>query len=189
MLSIAVDLDGVLANTMVPVCRMINQRHSAHFEVSSFVRWKAWEIAKITKDEFFRTMDQAWLEWPTIPPTEESIAEKVGRLLEFGKVDIVTGRSLATVPPAHSWLKGQGIQFSSFVRTDSGNDKARLDYDVFIDDSPELMSHVSSGSSRHGILYTQPWNRKSPIMPRIARVNSWNQVPAVVRKIVNARAG
>ncbi len=186
MLSIAFDLDGVLANTMVPVCRMINQRHSAHFEVSSFVRWKAWEIAKITKDEFFRTLDQAWLDWPTIPPTEERIAEKVGRLLPFGKVDIVTGRSLATVAPANSWLKEQGIQFSSFVRTNSSNDKVRLNYDVFIDDSPELMSQLSSRRNKHGILYTQPWNAELSRMPRISRVNSWSQIPGIVRRMVIA---
>ena len=189
MFSTAVDLDGVLANTMVPVCRIINRCHSAHFEVSSFVQWRAWEIAKITKEEFFRTLGQAWLEWPTIPPTEDSFAEKVSHLSEFGKVDIVTGRSPETVAPANSWLKKQGIRFNSFVRTANGKDKARLNYDVFIDDSPELMSHLSSSSSRHGILYTQPWNRKSPIMPRICRANSWNQVPGMVRKIVNAKAG
>jgi len=185
LFSTAVDLDGVLANTMVPVCRIINQCHSAHFEVASFVEWKAWEIAKITKAEFFRTLDQAWFDWVTIPPTEDSLAEKVSRLSEFGKVDIVTGRSPETVAPANSWLKAHGIRFNSFVRTGNGKDKARLSYDVFIDDSPELMSQLSSGSSRHGILYTQPWNRESPLMPRISRVNSWNQVPGVVRKIVN----
>lgn len=186
MLSIAVDLDGVLANTMVPACRIINQRHSAHFEVSSFVQWKAWEIAKITKDEFFRTLDQAWFEWPTIPPTEERIAAKVERLLEFGKVDIVTGRSLETVAPANSWLKEQGIQFTSFVRANSGNDKAILKYDVFIDDSPELMSQLSSRRNKHGILYTQPWNAELPRMPRISRADSWSQIPGIVRRMVIA---
>ena len=187
--STAVDLDGVLANTMAPVCRIINRRHSTHFDVSCFVRWKAWEIAQITKDEFFRTLDEAWFDWRTIPPTEEHIDEKVGRLLEFGKVDIVTGRSLETVAPANSWLKQQGIRFNSFLRTENGKDKAKLNYDGFFDDSPELMSQLSSGSSRHGILYTQPWNRKSPIMPRIYRVNSWNQIPGAVHKIVNAKTG
>jgi hypothetical protein len=99
LFSTAVDLDGVLANTMVPVRRIINQCHSARFTVSSFVEWKAWEIAKITKEEFFRTLDQAWFEWPTIPPTEDSLAEKVSHLLEFGKVDIVTGRQLLLLTP------------------------------------------------------------------------------------------
>jgi len=189
MFSTAVDLDGVLANTMAPVCKIINRRHSAHFDVSSFVRWQAWEIAQITKDEFFRTLDEAWFDWKTIPPTEEHMVEKVSRLLEFGKVDIVTGRSLETVAAANSWLEEQGIRFNTFVRTEDVKGKAKLNYDVFIDDSPELMSQLSLGSSRHGILYTQPWNRESPIMPRISRVNSWNEIPGVVRKIVYARTG
>ena len=186
--STAVDLDGVLANTMAPVCKMVNRRHSTHFDVSSLDRWNAWEILRITKDEFFRTLDGAWFAWRTIPPTEEHLAEKVGRLLEFGKVDIVTGRSLETHAPANAWLKERGIPFNSFVRTESGKDKAKLNYDVFIDDSPELMSQLSSGSSRHGILYTQPWNRDPPGIPHVYRVNSWDQIPDVVHKIVNGRA-
>ncbi len=183
MLSIAVDLDGVLANTMAPACKIINQRHSTHFEVSSFVRWRAWETAKITREEFFRTLDQAWFEWQTIPPTEEHIAEKVDRLREFGKVDIVTGRSPETVASANSWLKKQGIQFCSFVRADSGNDKSRLNYDVFIDDSPELMFQLSK-RNKHGILYTQPWNEELPQMTRIFRVDSWDQTLGIVGEIV-----
>jgi uncharacterized HAD superfamily protein len=149
-------------------------------------RWKAWETLQITKDEFFRTLDEAWFDWRAIPPTEEHIDEKVGRLLEFGKVDIVTGRSLETVTAAKSWLKERAIRFNSFVRTEKGKDKAKLNYDVFVDDSPELMSQLSSGSRRHGILYTQPWNKEYPIRTHISRVNSWNQIPGVVQKIVNA---
>lgn len=186
MLSIAVDLDGVLANTMAQACKIINQRHSTHFEVSSFVQWRAWEIAKMTKEEFFRTLDQAWLEWSTIPPTEERIAEKVDRLKEFGTVDIVTGRSLETVVPANHWLKEQGILFSSFIRTNSGNDKATLNYNIFIDDSPELMSQLSSRQDACGILYTQPWNAELQRMPRIFRVNSWSQTPGIIHEIVKS---
>ena len=76
MLSIAVDLDGVLANTMLPVCRMINQRHFTHFEVSSFVRWKGWEIAKIAKEEFFRTLDQVWFERVNYPSNRRSASRE-----------------------------------------------------------------------------------------------------------------
>jgi hypothetical protein len=170
---------------MAACCRIINRRHSTHFEVSSFVHWKAWEIANISRDEFFRSLDDAWFDWGTIPPTEEQLAEKVGKLLEFSNVDIVTGRSPATVASAKSWLKAQRIRFNSFVRTDSGMDKADLNYDVFIDDSPELMSVLTSRPDRHGILYTQPWNKELPAIPRISRVDSWGNIPERVREILN----
>ncbi len=56
---IAVDLDGVLADTIVTFCAILNKRYSTNFTADSFVRWNAWEIAHITKDEFFRTLDES----------------------------------------------------------------------------------------------------------------------------------
>jgi len=182
--TVAVDLDGVLADTMTACCRMINMAHSTHLQVSSFVHWKAWEIANITKDEFFRDLDEAWFHWQMIPPTETRLAEKIQKLLEIAKVDIVTGRSSKTVTPAKAWLRQHGIQYNSFVRTDSGMDKLRLSYAIFIDDSPELMEAISSTTDRRGILYTQPWNKELAINSRIFRVDSWNQIPKIVAEIL-----
>jgi 5'(3')-deoxyribonucleotidase len=180
-------LDGVLANTIAACCKIINDRHSTHFQASSFVHWKAWEIANISRDEFFRSLDEAWFDWRTIPPTEERLAEKVEKLRQLSNVDIVTSRSLETVASAKSWLKDQGIKFNSFVRTDSGMDKAGLGYDLFIDDSPELMSALSSKPDRYGILYAQPWNQELPTLPRICRVDSWNQIPQLVCKLLKVK--
>jgi 5'(3')-deoxyribonucleotidase len=184
---IAVDLDGVLANTMETCCKIINMRHSTDFKVSSFNRWKAWKTANISKDEFFRILDEAWFDWRSIPPTEQRLAEKVGRLLEFSEVDIVTGRSSETVPSAKSWLKTQEIRFNAFVRTSSGIEKVHLNYDIFIDDSPELMRALSSKPNGHAILYTQPWNKEVREMPSILRANRWNEIPELVQRILNVK--
>jgi uncharacterized HAD superfamily protein len=172
---------------MAACCDIINRRHSTHFEISSFIHWNAWEIANITRDEFFRTLDQAWFDWRTIPPTEESLAEKVGRLREFCMVDVVTSRSPETTAAAKAWLKTQEIRYKSFVRTDSGMDKLNLSYDVFIDDSPDLMLGLKSRVHRYGILYTQPWNKEFPTMPRISRVDSWVKIPGVVKTMLDIK--
>jgi hypothetical protein len=172
---------------MAACCRIINKKHSTHFEVTSFVKWRAWETANISKDEFFRTLDDAWNDWRTIPPTEEHLSEQIGRMLEFSKVDIVTGRSPETVASAKSWLRNQEIKFNGFVRTNSGQEKAELDYQIFIDDSPELMLELTSKPARCGILYTQPWNKDMPTMQQILRVDSWAQIPERVHAILNGR--
>jgi len=183
---IAVDLDGVLADTMKASCKIINTRYSTNFIVASFNRWKAWETAGISKDEFFHTLDEAWFDWRSLPPTEERLSEKVGKLLEFSIVDIVTGRSPQTVPSAKRWLETQRIGFNTFIRTDSTMEKIDLDYDVFIDDSPELVSALASKPNGHAILYTQPWNKEVQEMPRIMRANSWTQIPELVKAVLNA---
>ena len=183
VLRIAVDLDGVLADTMVTFCKILNQHHATQFTVNSFVQWNAWQIAHITKDEFFRTLDEAWFEWENIPPVHQHIGEAVERIHRFGRIDIVTGRSQATVQAAMNWLKEHKIPYDTFVRTASTEAKARLSYDVFIDDSAELMSLVASSLDKCGILYTQPWNRNAGDMQRVFRVERWEQIPAVLEKV------
>jgi 5'(3')-deoxyribonucleotidase len=180
---IAVDLDGVLADTMVSVCQILNLRGNGPVTVESFDRWRAWEIAGITKDEFFRALDEAWFSWETLPPTEEALDAKVGKLEKFGTVDIVTGRSPETVSQANSWLEHHRIPFDAFVRTgNSTTAKLSLLYDVYIDDSAELMALLASRLHGSGILYLRPWNRDAIEMPRISKVDQWDQIPDAIEQ-------
>jgi uncharacterized HAD superfamily protein len=161
----------------------MNKRYSTHFTVESFDQWNAWQKARITQDEFLRTLDEAWFDWRNIPAMEENISEKVSKLGRFGRVDIVTGRSPETVPYANAWLKAYDIPFDNFIRTQSTNAKVKLNYDLFIDDSPDLMALVASTVDRHGVLYTQPWNKKAREMPRIFRVQGWSEIPQIIEEI------
>ena len=184
---IAVDLDGVLADTIVTAADILNRNRSEKLGAESFDRWRSWENVGITKDEFFRTLDEAWFSWESIPPTEDGLKVNMRRLMEFGIVDIVTGRSRATVPQANSWLERYEIPFDSFVRTsNSTNAKLALDYDLYVDDSPELMAILASQVRGSGILYLRPWNRKTAEMPRIFRAKRWNQIPGIVQRIRDA---
>jgi len=183
VLRIAVDLDGVLADTMVTFCKILNQHHSTQFTVNSFVQWNAWQIAHIPKEEFFRTLDEAWFEWENIPAVEDHIVEAVKGIHRFGRVDVVTGRSQVTVQAAMNWLKEHKIPYDAFVRTESTKAKARLGYDVFIDDSAELMSLLASSLDKCGILYSQPWNRNAGDMQRVFRVERWEEIPTALERV------
>jgi uncharacterized HAD superfamily protein len=185
---IAVDLDGVLADTMVTVCDILNRHRPTPLSVASFLQWRAWETAGITKDEFFRTLDEAWFSWETIPPTKENLGAEVGKLSEFGVVDIVTGRSPVTVPYANSWLEKHQIPFDYFVRTkNSTTAKLNLDYDIYVDDSAELMALLASRLQGSGILYLRPWNRNTAEMPRVFRAERWDQIAGVVKQVSSGR--
>jgi uncharacterized HAD superfamily protein len=183
-LRIAVDLDGVLADTIVTVCRILNEKRRMPLSVESFNQWNAWEIAGISRDEFFNVLDEAWFSWKEVPPTEGNLAEKVDRIREFGLVDIVTGRSPGTVRPAKHWLEKAGIQYDSFVRSYNTTDgKAQLNYDVYVDDNAELMSMLAARPHATGILYLQPWNRNVATMPRIYIAQGWDEIPSILQKV------
>ena len=182
-LRIAMDLDGVLADTIQSFCKILNTRRSTAYSPEAFDRWNAWEIAHISREEFLRTLDEAWFNWRGIPEIEDGLASKVSRLTEFGSIDIVTGRSEETVPFAQEWLQFHRIPYAKFVRTASTAAKAELDYDIFIDDSDFLMSLIASRLFGFGFLYTQPWNRSAKSMPRIFRVRSWEEIPRLIGQI------
>jgi 5'(3')-deoxyribonucleotidase len=181
---IAVDLDGVLADTITEFCRILNKRKSTNYTAEDIVKWKAWEITGLTRNEFLQTLDQAWFEWKKILPTEHNLGDKVGRLKSFGKVDVVTARSRNTISEAISWLREHGVPLDDFVRTESTRAKAELAYDVFIDDSVDLMQLLASRLDGWGIMYTQPWNRGVGPMPRIFRAEHWDTIPSILREII-----
>jgi len=180
-LKIAVDLDGVLAEAMIGWCELYNKRYGQSLSLEDIRAWDVWKIVKIPHDVFFRILDDAWLEWEKIPPTEGGVGDQVQLLHELGTVDVVTGRSSRTVPSAKQWLKAHSVPYDRFVRTDSTLAKIHLDYDVFVDDSPKLMELIASKSTALGIVYTRPWNRDVSLPSVIRRANSWTEVPPFVR--------
>ena len=182
-LKVAVDLDGVLAEAMIGWCELYNQRHGKSLSLEDIRAWDVWKLVKIQRDEFFRLLDDAWLQWERIPVTEQDVGEQIKLLHDFGTVDVVTGRSVRTVASAKEWLRAHSIPYDRFVRTESTLAKIRLDYDVFVDDSPALMRYIASRSTALGILYTRPWNRDTQIPTVVRRVTRWAEIPPIVRAV------
>lgn len=182
-LKIAVDLDGVLAETMEAWCKRANDFLGTSYTISDLDTWASWRKLGITRDQFFQFLDEAWDDWETIPPTEPGLAEKVGKIAQFGQIDVVTGRSKDSVRAAKRWLSDQEIQYRRFVRVPGWKDKIFLNYDVYIDDAPELMPLISRNPMMWGILYSRPWNKTVPDLRQIIRVESWTEIPGLFRSI------
>ena len=182
-LKIGVDLDGVLAESMLVWCERANKEFGTRLSMEDLDSWSSWKKFPISKDDFYRILDESWDEWQKIPPTEPEIAEKVARIEKFGNLDIVTGRSKRTVEAARCWVDNQNIRYRNFVRVLGWRDKIFLDYDVYVDDAPDLMPLISRSPRAWGVLYERPWNRSVGDMPRVLKAKSWRQVPALLKRI------
>jgi len=182
-MKIAVDLDGVLAETMEAWCRCANEFLGTKYTIADLDTWASWRKLGITRDQFFQFLEEAWDDWESVPPTESRLAEKVRKISDLGKVDIVTGRSKESVPSAKKWLAEQKIPYERFVRVPGWKDKIFLNYDVYIDDAPELMPLVSRNPTMWGILYSRPWNRTVPELRQVFRVENWTEIPKRLKEI------
>jgi 5'(3')-deoxyribonucleotidase len=182
-LKIAVDLDGVLAESMLVWCGRANKEFGTRLRMEDIDSWSWWKRTPISKDDFYRILDESWDEWQEIPPTEPEIARKVARIEKFGDIDIVTGRSKRTVEAARSWVDSQKVRYRRFVRVLGWRDKIFLDYDVYIDDAPDLMPLISRSPTAWGVLYERPWNQSVENMPKILKAKSWRQVPSLLKRV------
>lgn len=169
-MKIALDLDGVLADVLVPWIAYNNtvRRTIAKHDVTD---WMFWKGLKIKPEKFYAELGACWRDWRSIPPTEAGLLDATKRLSSLGQVDIVTAREPDTDYFVREWLAHHGIAYDGYVSVAAGTMKADLDYDVFIDDSPvNAREFVRRG--KLVILYAQPWNKHiQDGIPRVANLS------------------
>lgn len=157
-LKIALDLDGTLADIIGLWLREYNKKSENRLEYDEIDRWDFWVRLGYTSDQFFKELSECWNRWMHVKPLEDNISFIVERLSRLGKVDIVTARDPENNISVKRWLEYHEIPYNDYILVARGIDKAELDYDLFIDDSPINAKQISN-YRKMVLLYSQPWNR------------------------------
>ena len=178
-LRIALDLDGVLADATGSWLRLFKERFQVSLGRSQINEWDFWKRLNMKQQEFEDLFAEAWRRWHSIRETEENLRDKVDKLRSFGELDIVTGRSRDTIKYAAKWLSSKGINFGKIVLVGTYSPKAHLDYDVFIDDSPQHANEAAE-CGKMGLLYSQPWNMDVDERDNLIRIQSLNDASKVI---------
>jgi len=185
-LRIALDVDGVLADVIASWISYNNKIRPTILK-SQISEWDFWKNHGIKKFDFYSELSICWESWENIPPTENDIASATAQLSNIGNIDIVTAREESTHNDVKNWLKFHKIDFRNYVGVTEGIEKSRLDYDIFIDDSPiNAKSMLDQGKSV--ILYSQPWN-ESFVDYRAKRIDELKNAVLVIDKMINENRG
>lgn len=159
---IALDVDGVLAD-VIHAWLEYNNKVRPSISKSEISDWDFWKKHNINKFDFYEELSMCWKSWEGIPPTESNLSHASRELSRLGTVDIVTAREDSTHEDVKKWLRMHNVTFKDYVGVLEGTEKAGLDYDVFIDDSP-INAHSMLAKEKSVILYSQPWNLDFPDM-------------------------
>lgn len=126
---VALDLEEVLADTISEACRSTDNLAVEDFH--------SWDLDDYTWQVYSGVSDALWRHDPlSIPPVEPGLAEYTAYIqAKADALDIVTAR-LHVDESVELWLEHHGISYDSIVSTRTP--KQELDYDVFIDDNPEM---------------------------------------------------
>lgn len=180
-MKVGLDVDGVLADVIQVWLSYNNQFRSAILK-EEISEWDFWKRFHIDKFEFYKELSICWQSWKNIPTTETNLSATTFELSQIGSVDIVTARDESTHPSVQNWLNSKNISYRNYVGVPEGPEKTKLDYDVFIDDSPiNAKSMLDAG--KRVILYTQPWNSKFND-PRAKRIFQLKEAIPIIKTLI-----
>src|SRR5438445_9373573 len=140
-MKICLDVEGVLADSHVPLVQSYNSSHNTNFSVSDITAWGAQAKLGLSEKELLDQLAEIWEKrWKEIPTTEKGLPEKVKALTDQYKVAIVTTRKV-NASEIMKWLDYQGIGYHEFMTLEDNKSytaKSSLNFDVWIDDNPHL---------------------------------------------------
>jgi len=195
---IAVDLDGVLAGLQDAFLRELNTDFGTNYSTEDWESWDAYKyfsIFQVVEEKFgieaakhlmWRYFDLAWLIWRKMPVIHDSV-DGVKYLKEkynmpTDRVDIVSTRNRNTVGDSINWLQYHRFPYDTYIALDAfgRHSKLELDYDLYVDDSPQLAKEILDYPNKELLLFNQPWNQDVELNHNITRVFGWSDILQII---------
>lgn len=185
-MKIALDFDNVLAHTTQFWVEICNHRNNGAMMMTTrdVETWDFWKTMGLDKEEAFQIFDICWSGWDKIPSLEHETHQKVKMIKNLSdRTDIVTSVKEQHKNDIFSWLKKFKIPYDRLVFS---TNKFDLDYDIFIDDSPDNALEIAK-NNKICLLYNQPWNRKVQESNNIRRVYNLYHAIDIIRDLNASR--
>ena len=160
-MSIAVDFDGVLSNTIKKWIQIFNIHYTKKYDnlqlsYNKIAQWDFYKMYNITHDDSREIFAQCWKDWNSLEPTELMLSQKTNILSKLcNGLDIVTANNPINKEYIEKFLQKHKIKYDSIIFSEN---KEELNYNVFIDDSPINATKIFD-AEKSIFLYNQPWNR------------------------------
>jgi len=172
---LAVDVDGVLADTYTPFCRLLSERVGRQVRKADLTLYGIGAAFGLPQESIREMLGKVWADWSKISPIEQGISETFGKLRKYFCIAIATARSAETIDHVKSWLHFIGIEYDYFYAVAKPADKVALVFDVLVDDYiRNVEDAVKAG--RIGILYAQPYNDHLELPVGALKVNSFSEI-------------
>jgi 5'(3')-deoxyribonucleotidase len=191
---IAVDVDGVLADQVGQILPVLERQFGYRANRADITKWD-FPLGSSSFGAILRNQqkDPSFiLDTPLIPGAREGM-EKLSKSYSLA---IVTARPRESIESTIKWLNSNRIPYSAFANLCEGEKHKTVDpCRVLIDDYQINVLEFLRNTHHGAILFSQPWNASSRdlddyfALNRATRAESWEHVPEMVARILNANNG
>ena len=187
MITVAVDLDGVIVEQVIPVLEKLNNEKGLSLNKSDITDWEYQFLETDIKTEIERA-ERERVFVSNMPPTLGAV--RALQVLSSAKnlnVVVATSREVLTDPWNREWLSKNQVPYGKYINTRSDG-KTLPGVDILIDDYiGNIEQFIRKGAAnRQAILFAQPWNQDiRAISDLIAQhkvrvAHSWQVVLAIL---------
>lgn len=184
-ITIAVDLDGVLVEHVVPLLQRLNRTMNLCLQKHDITTWDypigdtnvEIEMKKAGRDKQFVRQ---------LPPIKGAVTAMQTLSQKFDII-IATGRKVTPDSWSIDWLRKHNIPYKKFINT-SSRGKILPDVKFLIDDEIRSIEEFIRNASlcKQAILFAQPWNQDTRkisdliALKKVRTANDWQDVLALL---------
>ncbi|HHT9130869.1 MAG TPA: 5' nucleotidase, NT5C type [Candidatus Tripitaka californicus] len=170
---VGVDVDGVLADQMGAVLRILNALHEERYTVEQVTGWGApMQLYHISESDLLRHMEEAWAHrdvgWLVDSHEVWLLMRRLGRYSHT--FHILSKRTPKSWPYVLPWLCAPQLPLASISFLTEGS-KFSYPIDILIDDNPKCAQEAPRWKKQL-ILVDQPWNQHVEEGSWVHRVSS-----------------
>jgi len=188
-MKIAIDIDGVLLDIMVEYCIIFNQKYGTNYSKADVTDWEFFKYWNISEKEAFEIFDIIYEDSMPVPFIDENAPTIMENLNKLHEVSIVTARNLKYKDPVVKKLNfhniKKGIQYRDIIllHHEPYDIKLQQNFDVYVDDNPNLVEAIGELKERTLLLYDQLWNQNCICENNVIRVHNWKEVLKEIKKL------
>lgn len=190
-MKIGVDIDGVLLNLIEKVCEIFNELYHTDYTENDIRRWEFFKDWKVSEEIIYNVFYIAYEKSKTLSLIDDNAPQILKELNKKYRVDLVTARNFKyesqLIERLNSLEIKKGVHYENLIHVEPKpyDVKIKLDYNILIDDNPNLVNSIEKFPDKKILLYDQPWNQNYEEKENITRVYDWNQIEKVFQLINN----
>lgn len=186
--TIAVDVDGVLANQIDGILPIIKKEKGIDLSYNDVNNWRL-QIKDTSIDKII-IEEQKHKNYILNMPVHNNAKDVVNKLIKKHYIAIATARPTDSDYWTKEWLSKNNISYDSYYNLkEGGKHNANEDFDILIDDYIGNLEIYLEKHEGKAILFNQPWNQDRSNLEiyiknkRLAIANNWNEIENLVKNM------
>lgn len=181
-----VDVDGVILAMIPKVCEIYNKKYNTNYTKEDVRRWEFFKDWNISEDLIYKIFNQVYENSHTLSLIDNDAPKVLKKLCNKYCIDLVTARNTKFESNLLRRLDSLGIKkgthYENLIHVEAKpyDSKLTLNYDIIIDDNPNLVRAMRKYGNKKLLLYDQPWNQNFQDKEKVIRVYNWNQIETLL---------